>query len=211
MLYIYKVTNLHNNKIYIGCTNNIEKRHSAHLSDCFNPSSKRHHFTLYKAIRKYGIHNFKWDILGTCNSREELNVAEKICIEHFQSNNKIYGYNNTIGGDGGPVRLGMKHLQISIDKMKVAQANLVISDEQRIKTSNTLKGHKQTQESKDKKTKAHLGKPHPAYRTVLNITTQQIFNTPKDAAVHDNISYNSVIEICNGRQKQTHGHVYKYL
>ncbi|HQM96611.1 MAG TPA: hypothetical protein PK705_06365, partial [Clostridia bacterium] len=122
-----------------------------------------------------------------------------------------YGYNNTSGGDGGPIRLGTKLTKETKNKMSLSAANRIISDEQRRKTSNTLKGIKQTKESIEKKRQAHIGKPHPKNRTVINLITQQVFDTPQDAAEHDNRSYNSIIEICNGRQKQTRGYTYKYV
>jgi group I intron endonuclease len=208
---IYKVTNLHNHKVYIGLTKDYNKRHSAHIKDCFNPESTRYHFTLYKAIRKYGLHNFHWEILGSCENRKELNQAEIICIEHFQSNNKIYGYNNTSGGDGGPIRLGAKLTKETKNKMSLSAANRIISDEQRRKTSNTLKGKKLSEDTKEKMLKKKLNVPHPIHKKVINLTTRQIFNTPREAAEHDNRSYNSIIEICNGRQKQTQGYIYKYI
>lgn len=208
---IYKVTNLHNHKVYIGLTKDYNKRHSAHIKDCFNPTSSRYHFTLYKAIRKYGLHNFYWEILGHCRTRKELNQAEIICIEHFQSNNKIYGYNNTSGGDGGSTRHGMKNSKDMNKKISLSAKNRIISDEQRIQISNTLKGTKLSEETKEKMRLSHIGKRLNVKKQVLNITTGKTFNSIREAAEHDDRSYHSIVEICTGRQKQTRGYVYKYV
>lgn len=208
---IYKITNLDNRKVYIGLTNDYGKRYFSHMRDCYNPKSNSYHLTIYKAIRKYGFHNFKFEIVGYCKTRKQLNLAEIACIDFYQSNNKIYGYNNTPGGDGGPTRTGMKNSKAMKKKQSIAAQNRIISDEQRQRTSNTLKGKKLSEETKEKMLKKKLNFPHPVHKQVLNIITQQVFNTPREAAEHDNRSYNSIIEICNGRQKQTRGYTYKYL
>jgi len=94
---IYKVTNIQNNKCYVGKTKNFKQRQKSHEKN----SIKGSHNYFRNALATYGLHNFRWEILGYCESKEELNMAEIICIEFFQSNNSIYGYNKTKGGDGG--------------------------------------------------------------------------------------------------------------
>ena len=50
---IYKITNLVNEKVYIGQAQDIEKRWREHKC-----SSKSNNQILYRAIRKYGLENF---------------------------------------------------------------------------------------------------------------------------------------------------------
>ena len=52
---IYKITNLVNNKVYIGQSTNILKRFNAHKSRAFNPKNSQYESHLYRAIRKYQI------------------------------------------------------------------------------------------------------------------------------------------------------------
>jgi len=95
---IYKVTNLNNGKIYIGLTTqNLYDRKSKHKRNVFINNRQAY---FYNAIRKHGWGNFKWEILGYCKSKEELAQSEIECIKFFQSNNRLYGYNSTIGGEG---------------------------------------------------------------------------------------------------------------
>ena len=54
---IYKITNLANNKVYIGQSTNILKRFNAHKSRAFNPKNSQYESHLYRAIRKYGLDN----------------------------------------------------------------------------------------------------------------------------------------------------------
>ena len=63
MYYIYKFTNKTNGKIYIGQTNNIQKRKNGHKSESFNEKSAGYNLPFHAAIRKYGWENFNFDIL----------------------------------------------------------------------------------------------------------------------------------------------------
>ena len=98
MGFIYKITNLVNNKIYIGKTTfTIESRWNRH---CYEVYRNRLQYSLYKAMRKYGIENF------TIVKIEEvpddlLNEREKYWIEYYNSyiTNGL-GYNETLGGEG---------------------------------------------------------------------------------------------------------------
>lgn len=106
--YIYLIQNIQNNKIYIGqTTQRFETYIKRHISNAERNKDSNTRY-LYRAIRKYGFSNFKCEILGYCNSEEELNEAEIACIEFFQSNNFIYGYNMTLGGEGAK---GLKHTE----------------------------------------------------------------------------------------------------
>lgn len=91
---IYKITNLVNNKIYIGQTiTGIAARWRGHL----NKSGCRF---LHNAICKYGKENFKIEVIEYCN-KESLNDREVYWISYYKSNNRMYGYNILIGGNNG--------------------------------------------------------------------------------------------------------------
>lgn len=90
---IYKITNLLNNKCYIGQSVYIERRFTKHK----NFDLEKKDYPLYVDFEKYGIENFSFEIIELC-SQEELNEKEKYWIEYFDSFNN--GYNQTIGGSG---------------------------------------------------------------------------------------------------------------
>jgi len=94
---IYKITNLVNNKIYIGQTrNSLNSRWSCHIRD-----SKYASTGIDSAIRKYGKENFKVEVLDdTASSLEELNNLEIYYIKLYNSTNNKIGYNQTTGGGG---------------------------------------------------------------------------------------------------------------
>jgi len=87
-MHVYKTTNLINGKIYIG----QEKRN--------NPNYLGSGKILKIAIKKYGIENFKKEILKTCKDQNELNECEKNYI-NTENCFPPYGYNISKGNFGG--------------------------------------------------------------------------------------------------------------
>lgn len=95
---VYKITNIINGKYYFGKTSkNIQYRFKQHQK---NAKSKinRH---LYDSMNKYGVSNFKIELISEFNSNEEASNEEIRLIKYYKSNLPEYGYNMTIGGDGG--------------------------------------------------------------------------------------------------------------
>lgn len=88
--YIYKTTNLINNKQYIG-------QHFGELDDSYIGSGS----LIQKAINKYGKENFKKEILKICQNREEADRAEKDFIIQFNAVEDNNFYNLQEGGTGG--------------------------------------------------------------------------------------------------------------
>ncbi len=96
MICIYCITNKINNKQYVGkTTNGIWRRWKEHISD--SKRKRKENRPLYKAFLKYGISNFKIEILEEC-SFEILSKREVYWINRLQTYK--YGYNATKGGDG---------------------------------------------------------------------------------------------------------------
>lgn len=106
MIGIYKITNLINNKCYIGQSIHIEKRFAQHKSPYEIERDKEK--PLYKAFLKYGIENFSFEILEECSS-EELNEKEKFYIEKYKSLTSQNGYNILSGGEGNHGENHPKH------------------------------------------------------------------------------------------------------
>lgn len=90
---IYKFTNNVNGKSYIGQTNDFKRRKSEHIS-C---AKRKCEFAVHRAIHKYGLGAFTWEVLHECDDREELSKMEIHYIkEHDTYRN---GYNMTVGGE----------------------------------------------------------------------------------------------------------------
>ena len=99
MIGIYKIENLINGKVYIGQSTNIKRRWDSHKSTAFNPSSEDYEYPLYRAIRKYGLDNFSFEVLEECK-KENLNEKEKFYIAKYHAHGQG-GYNQDDGGFGG--------------------------------------------------------------------------------------------------------------
>ena len=97
MGYIYCITNLINEKKYVGKTTySITKRFQEHCRDSKKERCERR--PLYDAMNKYGIENFVVEELIECPN-DELDSYEKMYIEKLQTYGHN-GYNATKGGDG---------------------------------------------------------------------------------------------------------------
>lgn len=99
-MFIYKITNIINNKIYIGYDSGVvanNARWNDHLK--FYKSNQRK--VLYFAMRKYGIENFSYEVVDEADTIEDLIDKEIYYIDFFESYQKETGYNRTLGGDGG--------------------------------------------------------------------------------------------------------------
>lgn len=169
MHYIYKITNKLNDKIYIGQTNNPDRRWSQHKSAALKNSNDCP--KLYNAIRKYGIENFRLDILINSDSLYYINKLEEQYIINYDS--KINGYNISNGG------YNTEKSQETKDKISKAHSGINhhyfgkhLSAEHREKISkhhieygisvgnkSGMYGKTQTDEVKAIISKAHLGIP----------------------------------------------------
>lgn len=67
---IYKIENLINHKCYIGQSVKIEQRWKNHKITAKNLNDKNYDNPLYRAIRKYGIENFSFEIIEECSVNE---------------------------------------------------------------------------------------------------------------------------------------------
>ena len=93
---IYLVENLLNHKKYIGQAKNIKQRFvKNHKYDYKNPNNCNYETKFYQALRKYGLDNFKVEVLQLCEE-EELDRLEVEYIDKYDS--FINGYNSTKGG-----------------------------------------------------------------------------------------------------------------
>ena len=126
---IYKITNLLNNKIYVG------------KSELNNPNYYGSGTYITRAIKKYGKENFKKDIIIEFYfyDNDLLNEEEIYWIETLNSKDPKIGYNITKGGDG-------IDSEFRSSQMKVAWKDPKI----RIKYLNSIKKVSNTIESKKK-------------------------------------------------------------
>ena len=94
---IYRITNLINNKVYIGQT--INKPLNRWSRYRYETKRNFYQYPIYLAIRKHGIENFIFELICSCFDLDELNKKETWFIDNYNSNDPKYGYNCDRGGN----------------------------------------------------------------------------------------------------------------
>ena len=94
-IWIYQIRNKVNNKIYIGSTNNLERRWENHIYQLKN--NIHHSIKLQKAWNKYGEDNFEFSIIEEFNSDNEDDkyIKEQYYLDLYESyTDKGYNMSN---------------------------------------------------------------------------------------------------------------------
>ena len=132
---IYVVTNLVNNKKYIGQSVNIRRRFkSHHLVDYCNINNCNYNTKFYQAIRKYGIDNFKVEILELCEDIKKLDEKEIKYIEQFDTFKN--GYNSTKGGQSWSENIHSKETEEKRKQTRLKNQSLMSENHPRAKLTN---------------------------------------------------------------------------
>lgn len=95
--FIYIIICLLDNKIYVGTTNNPERRWREHLRWAKNGST----FYIHSAIRKHNVENFQFHIIESHESVDEALKAEISYIAYLIKCGHVL-YNMTDGGQTAP-------------------------------------------------------------------------------------------------------------
>lgn len=166
MYYLYVITNLINGKQYYGWTGDCKRRWREHK--CSRGSK-----LVPRAIKKYGIENFRFETLCEGTEKEVKNL-EMLMIQENCS--KVpYGYNLTDGGESNIPSLqtrkklslaqtGHKVSEETKKKLSLAQTGKTCSEETKKKMSLALMGnkytlgYKHTEETKKKISLAGIGR-----------------------------------------------------
>ena len=103
MGYIYLITNIINEKKYVGKTVHSDpyvrwKQHIQYAkSDRITKLSSVHSMPIVRALKKYGVKNFKFEVILKCDEKD-INLREEENIKKYDS--YYNGYNCTFGGEG---------------------------------------------------------------------------------------------------------------
>jgi len=163
--YIYKTTNLLNDKQYIGKKQGVVDKN-------YYGSGK----ILQAALRKYGKDNFRVDILEYCETSHDLNQQE---IYHIANSNPEY--NIAKGGTGGNTLMyaSKEHLE-EVSKKRVASATRAYRE---MTIDQKQKRNAAISRAKKGRPNGHSGRKHSVeeiqkrraavMRTVQNATPEQ--------------------------------------
>ena len=195
--YIYKITNIINNKIYIGKTKEtIDSRYKRHIYDIEHHKTKS---LLYDAMKKYGIDSFKVEQIDVATDQDELNKKEIYWISFYNSTDHEKGYNLTTGGE--------------VKKEMSLESRKRMSESHKNKPSNRLGKH-HTEETKKKISEAMTGKRIGKYNVcsipVRCIETGEIFESIGEVERKYNIKATKVCAVCKGKRHMTGGFHWEY-
>ena len=165
--YIYITTNLINDRKYIG----------QHKCEIFDINYKGSGKILKQAFIKYGIDNFKCEILKECNSKKELDESERYFIEYYDAVNSDEFYNLVPGGNGRS-ETGLIYITNGEINKKVHFEEL----EYYYSLGFHKGGPTQTEQTKIKRANANRGKKHPTAgaKSCGGKTTSAICNAIKN-------------------------------
>lgn len=127
---IYFITNIIDNKRYIGQTINFNKRKKIHLYKLTNNKHVNKH--LQNSWNKYGKENFVFELFE-CN-KIELDNLEIFLIFLYKTQDRKYGYNILEGGNQNP----MKNKDV-VEKVSNKLKNVKYSNERKIEMSKIMK------------------------------------------------------------------------
>lgn len=226
--FLYHIENKINNKLYIGITVNCAKRWRRHILQAQHEIKHAIHW----AILKYGVDNFTFKEIETCNNWEHACERERFWIKDMKSQG-VQLYNETDGGDGsfGIRRYGAdnpsygKEMKAHV-KQELLKHRRKLTDEQiqEIQSLYVTGNYTQTQLSKQfnisltqihriVKDKSWGNKSHDEVITKKNITEEQVKQlkemyksgdyTQKEISILFNLSLSHTNKIINGRKWNT--------
>jgi group I intron endonuclease len=214
MAYIYLITCQVNGKKYVGKTNHtVEKRWKEHCSDYTKEHCEKR--PLYRAMKKYGVHNFTVETLEKCSAVES---SDKEIFWINKLDTYRHGYNATIGGDGsryvdydkivelyqnlGQVNLVAEKVNCSRDTVIVALQDAGV----KIRTS-----YEVIRDKKKKFTEVFDAKTGELIQTFETITDTAKWLISQKYATSHSVSAiaQKITEVNNGKRKSAYGFTYK--
>ena len=121
-MWIYKITNIQNNKVYIGQSiRPVKDRFERHMNDAEHNILDTH---FARAIRKYGRKNFIIETIDSADNQEELNLKEQYWIRYYDSINKGYNETDAICKCGGNTYQSKTPEEMQVIKEKIRQSKL---------------------------------------------------------------------------------------
>jgi len=232
MYKIYKITNLLNQKIYVGYTKrSLQRRFREHLY--WKTSAKKS--LLRDAIKKYGPENFEIEEIESSEDKNYImgQNRENFWINFYDSNNPKIGYNIAQGGLGGntgghptseehkeklkKLWTGCKRWNNGIIERycKESPGPDFIRGSLRTKKTHPEWCKKLSINKKGKKfSETHLAAIRNARKKsrkkILCIETGEVFESVKEASLKTGIKRNGITSCCNKRLKSSGGYTWKY-
>ena len=221
---VYTITNIINNKVYVGYSSNFERRKKKHLITLKSGCHTNAH--LQNDVNKCGIDKFIIEILVYC--KNNLLASE----EHYWANllnvhNRDYGYNIL---PTHPEKLNSGHSLETLLKMSKSNKGKIHTKEFAENCGNRFRGTKRTQYSINKtiKTKKEKGILKQSKETIEKIKNTKLKNCKKilqynkfnnfvkewnntlDIKLNSKFNIKGVYKCLNGDHKSSQNFIWKY-
>lgn len=222
MIGIYKITNLINGHCYIGQSIDIMRRWKTHINGAVRATSRSYKYPLQKAIRKYGVENFNFEILCVC-SKSELIYKEQFYYDLYKPEyNQIYPNENPVLN----AEIETRRQAIFKTNAYKSKCSKTPSLETRKRISDGVKNslaHKKAHNTHEYKQKMYKirqrglrkNKPVVLYNKRVRLTFSSMSDCAKWLDSHtEYTSKNKVSKIkavCDGERKSAFGFKYNYL
>lgn len=237
---VYMHRNKINGKIYIGMTNDIERRwryggceyrrsHNGRASVDSNS-----HPPFWNAIEKYGWDSFEHIVIQDRLTFDEAEEMETHWIAHYKSNcvkykNPSYGYNLTDGGKGSKGRKMSEIEKQNLSAKNSGKGNprygVRLSEETKQKISAANKGRyvgsknhrfgvSISEETRQKLRENHAdisGANNPSAKPVMCIETGQVFGTLKEASVVAGVTSDTLSKIAREGRATKQGYHWEFV
>lgn len=137
---IYQITNLINEKVYIGQTSNdLKRRICSYLSTVRNPRPSK--LRIIQAFKKHGFENFKFEVIDHATNPTDLDAKEIYWIQIYNSTEYENGYNMAVGGKNIWLNPGIR------EKIIAKRKGRKHTQETKNKIAASLKGHSFSEET----------------------------------------------------------------
>lgn len=219
---VYIHINLVNGKVYIGQTSTSLGFRSGENGKKYLEKNRKGDFrqpVFANAILKYGWDNFSHEIIKDSLTKEEADALEVELISKYNSTNHDYGYNIRSGGSRG--------LLSEESKRKIGESNKKYCG-----PLHSRYGQKVPQETRDKISKAHKGRPkskeviekisktktgmckglnNGTHKAVLCVDLDQAYECIYAAEKDLSISHENISKVCKGKRKRAGGYEWRYI
>jgi len=181
---IYKITNILNNKVYIGSGVCVSDRLSAHKSLL----NRNKHFNLHlqASWNKYEENSFTFELIEEC-SLQDLEKREEYNIKLYKANNRLYGFNKRINCK---TNLGIKLSLETREKLRLSHL-----------------GHKRSKEAQEKISASQ-------YKRVCQMDLLgnliNTFNSMQEAEKETNTYKQSISACCRKKLRKSNNFLWCY-
>ncbi|MGG3233248.1 NUMOD3 domain-containing DNA-binding protein [Priestia flexa] len=230
---IYSITNLINDKRYIGISQEFEDRKRNHLWHLRN--NKHGNEKLQNAFNKYGENNFDFEILDEIETDDRMKILRLENSYIIKYDSFVNGYNKSEGFEGSTLTVrSEKWYKIMSERMKgnTYWLGRKQSEEHIAKRTRVHKGKVLTNETRKKISEARMGKykgeENPFYgkthtdetkktiakklgKRIRCVDTGEVFQSVSECAKVMNLDRRNIQKVCVGKSKTSKGFRFEFV